>query len=235
MTDGWTRLRRQGLRPTRRAWLQLLLGGLLYVAGANVGAGWVVALAGIILGVVPWAAVSAWRQARAVEVRRTGPSRAVPHGSTELGLEVRSRSVASIVVHDELAVAAGTVPGAGELSAQAAVRRGVHPAGTVRAIVSDVFGLVRVTAVAELDSDLEVTPAVPRVALTTLGRDGGADVATTRSPGGTEAVGVREYVHGDSVRHVHWRSTARTGELVVRELASAGAPGVRVRLAPGTW
>lgn len=235
MTGGWTRLRREGLRPTRRAWLQLLLGGVLYVAGANVAAGWVVALAGIVVGVVPWAALSAWRGAAKVEVRRTGHSRVVAAGETELGLEVRSSSVAAIVVHDGLAAAAGTVPGRGALSVRTAVRRGIHPSGNVRAVVSDVFGLVRVTAAAELDSDLEVLPAAPRVPGRVRGREDGAEAAPVRSPGGTEVVGVREYIRGDPVRHVHWRSTARTGRLVVRELAAAGWPGVRVRIGPGMW
>jgi hypothetical protein len=34
--------------------------------------------------------------------------------------------------------------------------------------------------------------------------------------GGTEDITVREYQRGDDLRRVHWRSTARTGELMVR-------------------
>jgi uncharacterized protein (DUF58 family) len=34
---------------------------------------------------------------------------------------------------------------------------------------------------------------------------------------GIEPWGVRNYVYGDSLRHVHWRSTARTGHLLVKE------------------
>ncbi len=34
---------------------------------------------------------------------------------------------------------------------------------------------------------------------------------------GLEPFGVREYVAGDSLRHVHWRSTAKQGKLLVKE------------------
>ncbi len=42
---------------------------------------------------------------------------------------------------------------------------------------------------------------------------------------GCEFFGVREYRAGDPLRHVHWRTTARRGELVVREFErETGAP-----------
>ena len=34
---------------------------------------------------------------------------------------------------------------------------------------------------------------------------------------GLEPRGVRNYVHGDALRHVHWRSSAKRGELLVKE------------------
>lgn len=37
---------------------------------------------------------------------------------------------------------------------------------------------------------------------------------------GLEPWGVRNYVYGDSLRHVHWPSTARTGQLLVKEFES---------------
>jgi len=37
------------------------------------------------------------------------------------------------------------------------------------------------------------------------------------SKGHDEFAGVREYRHGDGMRHIHWPSTARRGELIVRE------------------
>lgn len=44
--------------------------------------------------------------------------------------------------------------------------------------------------------------------------------------------GVRDYVRGDSPRHVHWASSARTGRLLVREFEAEGLPHFDVRLDP---
>ena len=41
---------------------------------------------------------------------------------------------------------------------------------------------------------------------------------------GIEPRGIREFAHGDSLRHVHWRSSAKTGVLQVREF-QAGSQG----------
>jgi uncharacterized protein (DUF58 family) len=38
-----------------------------------------------------------------------------------------------------------------------------------------------------------------------------------RRGGGPDYLGIREYRQGDSMRHIHWPSTARLGELMVRE------------------
>jgi uncharacterized protein (DUF58 family) len=49
-----------------------------------------------------------------------------------------------------------------------------------------------------------------------------ASVAAPRAGSGTELFGVREYRPGDSRRRIHWRSSARHGELVVREYEPPG-------------
>jgi uncharacterized protein (DUF58 family) len=43
-----------------------------------------------------------------------------------------------------------------------------------------------------------------------------AESGQTRGAG-LEPRGVRNFVQGDSLRHVHWRSTAKTGQLLVKE------------------
>jgi uncharacterized protein (DUF58 family) len=49
-----------------------------------------------------------------------------------------------------------------------------------------------------------------------------AGVAAPRSGSGTELFGVREFRPGDPLRRIHWRSSARRGELVVREFEPPG-------------
>lgn len=97
--------------------------------------------------------------------------------------------------------------------------RGVHPVGPLVARITDPFGL----AEADLElcgrDRLVVTPTV--VPLRGLppgaGRGTGADGGWRWQSGqGEDDVVVRSYRHGDDLRRVHWRSTARRDELMVR-------------------
>ncbi|HKW69934.1 MAG TPA: DUF58 domain-containing protein [Candidatus Dormibacteraeota bacterium] len=75
--------------------------------------------------------------------------------------------------------------------------------------------------------DAEVALVLPRfTSLSTRpqAREAEASVAAPRAGSGNELFGVREYRPGDSLRRIHWRSSARHGKLVVREYEP---PGVR--------
>jgi uncharacterized protein (DUF58 family) len=50
-------------------------------------------------------------------------------------------------------------------------------------------------------------------------------LTVVRAGHGTDLYGVREYRAGDPLRRIHWRTSARRGELVVREFEP---PGLRV-------
>jgi uncharacterized protein (DUF58 family) len=91
------------------------------------------------------------------------------------------------------------------------------------------FGLVGYQAESGLETDLVVLPRVGEVDLGRLRRwliRTGAGDAKTRRPvrrSGThhaDVRGVRGYRPGDSPRDVHWRTTARRNELMVREYDS---------------
>src|ERR671934_2617682 len=51
-----------------------------------------------------------------------------------------------------------------------------------------------------------------------------------RRPSGFELHSVREYEHGESLRKVHWRSTARRGQLMVKDLEDSPRDEVAVVL-----
>jgi hypothetical protein len=73
--------------------------------------------------------------------------------------------------------------------------------------------------------DTEVALVLPRftsLAHRPQARELEASVAAPRAGSGTELFGVREYRPGDSLRRIHWRSSARHGELVVREYEPPG-------------
>ena len=97
--------------------------------------------------------------------------------------------------------------------------RGRYRVGPLSVRLTDPFGLVELTRSFASTDELIVTPIVTPLPAIRLGGDwtGGGD-ATARSVAvsGSDDAATREYRHGDDLRKVHWRSTARVGELMVR-------------------
>lgn len=239
MTDP-VALARERIRPTRRAVLVGLLGLLLYAAGSNVSAGWVVLVAAVALGSLPWALWAAVRASRAVRVARTLPGEATAGVAVPVRLDVSAPVASMAVVADELTGTVGVAAGLRHgvtLEGTAPLRRGVVSTGRVTVELADPFGLVAVVCAGEVPAAGVVRPAVPRLRARPLdiawAVEAGQDA--TRGGHGTEILGVREYRPGDPVRGVHWRSTARRGQLVVRETAEPARARVDVVVGAGTW
>ena len=97
--------------------------------------------------------------------------------------------------------------------------RGRYRVGPLSVRLTDPFGLVELTRSFASTDNLIVTPVVSHLPPVRLGGDwaNGGD-ATSRSVAvsGSDDAATREYRHGDDLRKVHWRSTARVGELMVR-------------------
>jgi len=107
--------------------------------------------------------------------------------------------------------------------------RGRYTLESTRVIGSDVLGLFRIARkVAAPDGELEVVVGPPLVSLPMrhdLSRGaGGREGSRARKTlgAGGDLRGVRPYVAGDDWRHVHWATTARTGNLAVREFEHTG-------------
>jgi uncharacterized protein (DUF58 family) len=100
-------------------------------------------------------------------------------------------------------------------------RRGIVSVGPLSLELSDPFGLVRVTRRAAPKIELTVLPHVVDVAPIARGgqRDphSGAEHPNGLSRQGEDFYGLRPYVLGDDLRRVHWPSTARHDDLMVRQ------------------
>jgi uncharacterized protein (DUF58 family) len=97
--------------------------------------------------------------------------------------------------------------------------RGRYRVGPLSVRLTDPFGLVELTRSFASTDDLIVTPTVSSLPSIRLGGDwtgGGDATARSVSVSGSDDAATREYRHGDDLRKVHWRSTARVGELMVR-------------------
>ncbi|MGW8767095.1 DUF58 domain-containing protein [Streptomyces sp. NPDC055815] len=97
--------------------------------------------------------------------------------------------------------------------------RGRFPLGPLQLRLNDPFGMCELTRSFSAYDTLTVVPrteALPPVKL--FGEAGGYGDGQSRSLAlaGDDDVIPRTYRHGDDLRRVHWRSTARYGELMVR-------------------
>ena len=98
-------------------------------------------------------------------------------------------------------------------------RRGVIPVGPVRAVQADPVGLIRRTKVFSEPMELFVHPRMVPLELATVGFLKDVEGITTANLSSSDVSfhALRDYVPGDDRRNVHWRSTARTGRLMVRQ------------------
>ncbi|NPV07327.1 MAG: DUF58 domain-containing protein [Anaerolineae bacterium] len=100
------------------------------------------------------------------------------------------------------------------------LQRGQFRLGPWEATTGDPFGLYQVTARSNAHVDLLVYPPVgraPEVA-PDKGRSAGERSHMVRSVEQTvTAAGVRHYTAGDPPRHIHWPTTLRVGDLMVKD------------------
>jgi uncharacterized protein (DUF58 family) len=99
-------------------------------------------------------------------------------------------------------------------------RRGIYKVGPLTLSIHDAFGVVQTALTLAGEDRFVVYPRVEDVlplpgAASREARMG--SMQASRVPVGLDFFGLREYEVGDDLRRVHWRSTARTGELMLRQ------------------
>jgi uncharacterized protein (DUF58 family) len=231
------------MRPTASGWSTLVGGILVYAVGVILGYPELVIAAVVLLGLV--AAAFAWVVLPPhLAVRREVAPTRVRRADAALGLiEISNtgrRRAPRLLVEDQAGTDTVTVdlpplrPGDRHTSTYRLPtrKRGVYHVGPLTLAQTDPFGLVARRRGFGDSTTLWVHPrshpVPPNRAGLTLEVDGPMD---DRAPEGTIAFqGLRPYVIGDDLRMVHWRTTARTGTLMVRKHVDTNRPQVVVLL-----
>ncbi|OII70461.1 DUF58 domain-containing protein [Streptomyces sp. CC77] len=190
---------------------------------------------GLLLAVLPLVCVAVLYRTRyrVTAGRRLTPQR-VPAGS-EARVQLRMDNVSRLptgllMLQDQVPYVLGPRPrfvldrveSGGKREVSYRVRsdlRGRYPLGPLQLRLGDPFGMCELTRSFAAQDMLTVVPrteALPPVRL--AGEAPGYGDGRQRSPArsGEDDVIPRGYRHGDDLRRVHWRSTARYGELMVR-------------------
>ena len=110
-------------------------------------------------------------------------------------------------------------------------RRGIVLVGPLQLIRRDPLGLVSFTRGHGDTSRIWVYPKAHLMQSVPAGITRSLDGRLDRVPHGAITFDtLREYVIGDELRHVHWRTSARVGELMVREHVDTSLPRLVVLL-----
>lgn len=110
-------------------------------------------------------------------------------------------------------------------------RRGVVPVGPLRVTRRDALGLVSLARAHGDTAQVWVHPRIHHLTAVPAGVARSLDGRLDRVPHGTITFdSLREYVVGDELRRVHWRTSAKVGELMVREDLDTSLPRIVVLL-----
>jgi hypothetical protein len=229
-------------RPTARGVAAAVLGGALLAAGLvwrypgviGLGAallGMAVLAFGSVLGRAP---VSVRRSVWPLEVTRFEPCGATlrirrSRGLLPLGVDAIER-----VAGQPFPVRVPRLTGGGTAEIEYQIptqRRGVLTVGPLDIRRRALAGLAENRAALGGAVQVRVLPRIlPVRGLPGGVRRGHAGADERVERGGTDLVGLREYVPGDDLRRLHWATSARTGTLMIREDADPSLAHLTVLL-----
>jgi uncharacterized protein (DUF58 family) len=114
----------------------------------------------------------------------------------------------------------------------ATLHRGEVPVGPLTLTRGDPFGFYRRAVDYGEGGVLVVRPRTVPLAVLASGHAASLDGpdADTAPSGTTTFDSLREYSSGDDLRHIHWRTSARAGRLMVRRLVDSSEPRTTVLL-----
>ncbi|WP_433260566.1 DUF58 domain-containing protein [Actinosynnema sp. CS-041913] len=222
----------------------LVTAALLITLGLIAGHPLLLALGAIAVGAVVAALAVAGRRPRVDVIRELFRDRVERGGKAGITLRVHnpgSRRQSGFTAVDRvgaytLTVAVRSLAGGAEqsyLNELPTEQRGKHEVGPLSLRRTDALGLGQSELFLGDTTTLWVYPRTHPVRSVAGGlplqhHDG---AATETSPRGSLDIReVRAYVPGDEVRHLHWKATARTGQLMIRDYADPHQPQFTVLL-----
>lgn len=226
------------MRLTARGVAVLLSAASLLVAGVWLGLPLLRALAGVGLGVLVVAVVPRLGRLRPTVSRELHPvrvQRGTPAVAALTVVNGTDRRLPAFLARDRIGddvheVAVRALP-PGASSRQVydlpTGRRGCVTVGPLVVERSDLLGLAATRAEIGEPAQLWVYPARHAVRLVSAGRSRHhheGEPPPIPVPGSMDLRSLREYVVGDELRHLHWKATARTGQLMVREYVDPAQP-----------
>lgn len=218
-------------RPRRRAAAFLGGAGLLFLVGTSVQAGWLLVLASCLLGATAAGLVLPRRMVRGIELERRPPAEAFQGDRVRVPLVVANHSrglrLALDLRDEHLEPVRAYVPRLGPKetviveTVRTATRRGVHEASDAIVASAAPFGVAERRRRLTVPSPTVVYPRLVRLEglpfLESAPTPERAIHSAPRRGTGPDYLGIREYRVGDSMRHIHWPSSAHHGALMVRE------------------
>lgn len=236
---------RRTSRPTREGWWFLLTTLGIGFAAVNTGNNLLYLLLSMLLGTIVVSGILSEQTMRRLQLSPATPREVFAGSPAVVGcVVVNTKSLfASFSLVVEVVREQGSPPrvffvskldpGQQRLYSWEATfpRRGRHRLHAVRLMTRFPFGLFLKTASPILFDEFLVFPAVRPLSLEELRGLGGSGAERETRPGrGTDLYNLREYRLGDDPRLIHWKSTAKSGALMVRELEAEAALKVRLVL-----
>ena len=212
------------------------LGLAIGMAAINTGNNLLYLMLALILALAGVSIAASWWSLRRLQVAPMLPDEATRGEPFTFGVEVTGRfpllpqtwvrvRLAGLPEAVELSVAVPAASRRGVASVRATVtRRGLYENLSVQALTGYPLDLWLRQVTQPWRGRIAVMPRFDRISRLRIaptirgGRGAGVNAPSRRVGGaGTELHNLREYTQSDDARHIDWRSSARTGTLMVRE------------------
>jgi uncharacterized protein (DUF58 family) len=236
---------RRTIRPTRDGWWCLGAAMALGFAAMNTGNNLLYLLASLLLALIIVSGILSEQSMRRLRLAAVIPEEIYAGSATALGVRVANRKrwlpsySVTLEAGERRLYLDRLRAGEERLVAWDATfaSRGRQRLAGLRVVTRFPFGLFVKTGRLILDEDVLVFPAVvPVDGARRRALAGGGARAVRRRGRGHDLYNLRDYRSGDDRRLIHWRSSARTGMLMVRETQAETALDVRLLLiGDGHW